>query len=873
MGRGDCLVMSQRSPKDTPLMRQYLDVKALHPDGIVFFRMGDFYEMFFEDAVVAARVLEITLTSRDKGKEDAVPMCGVPHHSARGYIQRLTEAGHKVVLVEQVEDPKTAKGLVKREVVRLITPGVVLDDEALDPRAARYVAAVVPAKGARPSAYGLSYIDVSTGEFRATRLASMDELIAEVSRVMPREIVAESSDLDKGGRLARLCKAYRSAVYTPRDPAAAAEPALQAAEMVLAYARATQPTGILPSTEPELYERGDAVVLDEACVQNLELCQTLIGNRREGSLLACIDRTQTAPGSRLLRRWLLYPQTDIATIRRRQDSVEFFVEHATLRGELRERLKLVADIERLTSRLSLGVGTPRDLGRLARSLLRLPEIQARLRQERQRAVELPVLLQWSDDQVKTLTKLASELDHALVDDPPLNTREGGLIREGFCPEVDRTRKLSQGGKEAVLAIENRERERSKIPSLKVRYNKVFGYYIEITKSYLDRVPKDFIRKQTVASAERFVTPELADLEGAILSAEEELIRREQALFGELVAQVGKHTQSLLAIARRLAEMDCLLGLAELAHDRGYVRPMVDDGDAIDIVGGRHPVVEEAVGREAYVPNSCALDTGTRQILLITGPNMAGKSTYMRQVAHTVLLAQIGSFVPAESARIGVVDRIFTRVGAADNLARGESTFMVEMRETAAILERATQRSLVILDEIGRGTSTFDGLSIAWAVTEFLHDKIGARTLFATHYHELCALSEGRPRIHNVSVAVREHKGEVLFLRQVVPGGASRSYGIDVARLAGLPAPVIARARGLLAELEGSRLAHGPQLSLFTPSAPPVASIPEPPVEAPPPEMTEIVARLREVNINHTTPIGALSVLVELCDLLPPLPKD
>jgi len=857
-------------------MRQFLEVKEGHPEGIVFFRMGDFYEMFFEDAVLAAKLLDITLTSRDKGKEDAIPMAGIPHHAAKGYIARLTTLGHKVVLVEQTEDPKQAKGLVKREVVRIITPGVVTDDDVLDPKSALYVAAVAPAAGARPKGYGLAYVDVSTGEFRKTCVTTMDELISEVARVGPREIVGLPKDLEKGGRLARLLHAYRAAVYTPRAapadwPAHGAEALADgAADAVLDYARATQPVGVLPVESAERYRPGDSVVLDDAAVQNLELTQTLIGQKREGSLLGTVDRTLTAPGGRLLKRWLLYPLTLVAAIRRRQDAVEFLVDRAIVRGELRSELRGVSDLERLAGRFSLGVASPRDLGRLRDSLARVPSLVAVLAGAAEKEVEIPEALGFSKKPLETLAKLAAELERAVVDDPPLQTKDGGIIRDGFCPEVDETRMLSRGGKEAILAVETRERERTGIPSLKVKYNKVFGYYIEVTKSYLARVPEDYVRKQTIATGERYVTGELAELEGAILASDERLIARELVLFGRLKALVVEHTKTLLSVAERIASLDCLAGLAELAHDRGYVRPLVDESSLLSIERGRHPVVEEAVGRDSYVPNSCELSTDERQILLITGPNMAGKSTYMRQVAHIVLLAQVGSFVPAESAHIGCVDRIFTRVGAADNLARGESTFMVEMREAAAILANATERSLVVLDEIGRGTSTFDGLSIAWSVTEFIHDQIGARTLFATHYHELCSLSDTLSRVENVSVAVSEQDGDVVFLREVVPGGASRSYGIDVARLAGLPSAVTDRAREVLAELEGTRLASGPQLSLFT-ASPKSARSPDGTREkrpAPKPEdprravEAKVARGLRELDVDQITPLGALTLLAE-----------
>jgi DNA mismatch repair protein MutS len=859
-------------------MRQYLEVKEAHPEGIVFFRMGDFYEMFFEDAVLAAQLLDLTLTSRDKGRDDAIPMAGVPHHAARGYVARLTELGHKVVLVEQVEDPKLAKGLVKREVVRIITPGVVLDEEVLDPKSARYLAAVATSAGGdgkrRADGYGLAYLDVSTGEFRATEIDSLDGLVAELGRIGAREVLATAEDLSERGRLAPLRRRHRAAVYTPCAALSASEveqvlgalvpsstsAAVRAAAGVLAYARATQPGGVVPVRELCLYRPGDAVVLDEAAVANLELTETLIGARRDGSLLAAIDRTRTAPGGRLLRRWLLYPLAEVAPIRRRQDAVEFFFERATLREEVREALRGVADLERLAGRFSLGVGTPRDLGRLRDSLERLPALVQRIEADASVGAALagmPPALRFSAELCAALAALAGELRAALVDDPPPSAREGGVIRTGYCPLLDERRELARGGKGAVLAIEARERERTGIPSLRIRYNRVFGYYIEVTRAHLSRVPVDYVRKQTIATAERYVTLELAELEGKILLAEEELLAREQELFTTLSALVAARVADILAAGERVAQLDCCAGLAEVAAEHRYVRPMVDESQAIEIRDGRHPVVERAVGEGAYVPNDCELDTERRQLLLITGPNMAGKSTYMRQVAHIVLLAQMGSFVPAQAARVGLVDRIFTRVGAADNLARGESTFMVEMRESAAILRGASRSSLVVLDEIGRGTSTYDGLSIAWAVAEHLHDAIGARTLFATHYHELCALAERLPRVHNASVAVGEHRGEIVFLHRLMEGGADKSYGIEVARLAGLPPPVLARARAMLAELEGRRLTPEGQLDLFLPGS---AAVGAPAVDA---GLIEIAKRLQELDLDRTTPLEALHELAAL----------
>jgi len=860
-------------------MRQFLAIKEEHPDGVLFFRCGDFYEMFFEDAVIAAEALDLTLTSRDKGKEDAVPMAGIPHHAARGYIARLTEQGHKVVLAEQMEDPKLAKGLVKREVVRIITPGIVVDDEVLDPKSSRFFAALVPG----PRGIGLAALDVSTGEFRATTCADDTELIGELARLAPREIIGTASAL-AGPVLAGLRARFRECAFTAvdecsRDEAGAVlesalaasseelglseqSEAAQAAAQAVAYARHTQPAGQLPLTRLHVYRSGDAVVLDEAAVANLELTQTLIGGKRSGSLLSVIDRTCTAPGGRMLRRWLLYPLTDVAPIRRRQDGVEFLVHEASRRRDLRDSLKHIYDLERLGGRVSLGVATPRDLGQLRASLRILPRLaevlDQRAGQGRRRpktAIEVPELLQLDGELLARLAKIVALLEDALVDEPPATTKDGGVIRDGYSSVIDENRRLAHGGKEAILEIEERERQRTGIPSLKVKYNRVFGYYIEVTRSHLARVPEDYIRKQTIATAERFVTTELAELESKIIAAQEVLVVHEGELFTELCAAVGAETAAVIAAGQQVAAIDCCAGLAEVAQDRAYVRPEVDDSEVLDIVDGRHPVVEATVAAGSFVPNGCHLDTAGEQILLITGPNMAGKSTYMRQVAQIALLAQMGSFVPAAAARVGLVDRIFTRVGASDNLARGESTFMVEMRETAAIVAGATRKSLVVLDEVGRGTSTYDGVSIAWAVTEYLHDAIGCRTLFATHYHELCALAENRERIRNRSVAVREHKGTIVFMRQVVDGGANRSYGIDVARLAGLPRTVVGRARQILATLENDgRLAHGNQLTLF--AAPPPSAGAETAHGA-------VLERIRALDPHRTTPLEALSLLAEL----------
>jgi DNA mismatch repair protein MutS len=945
-----------RNPAETPLMRQYLDIKDKHPDAVLFFRLGDFYEMFFEDAVLGARLLDLTLTTRDKGHENAVPMCGVPHHAARGYIAKLTDLGHKVVMCEQVEDPKLAKGLVKREVVRIITPGIVLDDEVLDPKLPRYVVALVPAsrreveaRRAQPSLVptapparrkkpepapepdkpakhdeelvGLAYLDATTGELAATEVA-LATLADELSRIAPREIVCAPELLAETSRLAVIRARYRCAwnaapipdvagartilgplwrsVEAPTGTAAWAKGtfpgtrsseaaaagyeasvagdldehvlAARAAAAVVAYARSTQPAGALPLVRLQLYAPGDSVVLDEAAIANLELVETLIGKKKQGSLLDVIDETATASGGRLLRRWLLYPLVDVAQIRRRQDAVGWLVERPGLCEAIRRALSRLADLERLAGKATLGVATPRDLGRLRDAIAQLPDLIELVRsghdafsalgwsgdpagkRTNDEAVQLQPLPQLLDLRAcadPALPVLAAALQTALVDDPPALLKDGNVIRAGHDASVDECRGLADGGKDEILAIEEREQAASSIPSLKVRYNRVFGYYIEVTKTHLTKVPAHYIRKQTVATGERYVTPELAELERRVLAAEATLAQREAELFRAEVARVAEVARQVSAAGAALAVLDACGALAQVAAQRGYCRPIVDDGLVLDIADGRHPVIEAILPVNTFVPNDCRLDPDAEQLVLITGPNMAGKSTYMRQVAQIVLLAQIGSYVPAKSATIGICDRVFTRVGAADNLSRGDSTFMVEMRETAAILSKATRRSLVVLDEVGRGTSTFDGMSIAWAVGEYLHDAIGARTLFATHYHELVDLADNRPRVRNVSVAVREHKGEIVFLRRVVPGGANKSYGIDVARLAGLPRSVIARAREVMAQLEDGSHSLGqaaPQLSLLAPTPTPLAS------------------RLAALDLDRITPMQALQLLAELKSL-------
>jgi DNA mismatch repair protein MutS len=884
---------------DTPLMRQYLEIKEAHPDCVVFFRLGDFYEMFFDDAVVVARTLDLTLTSRDKGKENPIPMCGVPHHAAKFYLGKLVERGFKVAIAEQVEDPKVAKGIVKREVVRVVTPGTIVDDEQLEPKAAHYLVALLVEGGAA----GVAHLDVTTGEFAATQLPAQS-LVDELARLEPREVLWGGLDEDELAPLRARVKAAWAALPAPglyNAERAQAELeaatgralprsaptgktadagaltlgplALRAAWAVVQYAKETQPTGTLPLTQLVPYTPGDYLILDEATRANLELFVTLIGGHKRGALFGVLDETRTSMGGRLLRRWLAAPLRDVAQIRRRHDAVEWLVEHASLRAELSAALAEVYDLERLAGRATLGVASPRDLVALARSLHRLPGIRALLQAsfagDAAARLAHPELLDLPEE---LCGDVADEIARTLADEPPAQWREGGFVRRGFSRELDELSELSEGGKGKILEIETRERERTGIGSLKVRYNRVFGYYLEITRANLDRVPADYVRKQTLANAERFVTAELADYEAKILGADERRVALELEAFDRLRRRVADAARRILPVGELVARLDALAALAEVAHASGYVRPDVDDSLKLEIDDGRHAVVEKLAAEGRFVPNDVALDPDGAQLWVITGPNMAGKSTAMRQVALIVVMAQMGSFVPARRARVGVCDRVFTRVGASDNLARGESTFMVEMRETAQILGHATRRSLVVLDEIGRGTSTYDGVSIAWAVAEHLHDRVGAKTMFATHYHELTALAETRPRVRNFSTAVREYKEEIVFLHKLVPGGASRSYGIQVARLAGLDKGVIARAKQILDALERGdeigphALPSGEQLSLLAPAsarAESGATAAESRATASAPRPSPVEQALADADLDGMSPREAHAFLAEL----------
>ncbi|HEY4187974.1 MAG TPA: DNA mismatch repair protein MutS, partial [Polyangia bacterium] len=811
---------------------------------------------------------------------------GIPHHAARGYLTKLTDLGHRIAICEQLEDPRAVRGIVRRDVVRVVTPGVILDEESLDPRRPCYVSAVA---GDARRGFGLAFLDVTTGSFRATEAATVEALCDELARAEPSELLVKRGDRelatairrayprlpqtelkDGEGDAAAGLRALQGALGAAWDPniLTRSPVAALAAADVLRYARDTQPTAPLPVTRLDVFQASEFLVIDNQARAHLELTETLLDRRRQGALIDGIDETRSAMGGRLLRRWLLFPLVDIAAIRRRHDAVERLVAAHAARDDARKALSHTGDLERLAARARLGVATPRDLAALGTGLGRLPALAEALRG----AAESEIAASDPENLASLGEDLAPDLAHRITatlrDDSPAATKEGGFVRAGVSAELDELQAIATGGRDGLSAIELRERERTGISSLKIKYNSVFGYYIEVTRSHLGRVPDDYVRKQTVANAERFVTTELADYESKILNADERRIALELEIFTALRNEVAGQSERLLTLAARVATVDVLAALAEVAHRGGYCRPEVDDSGLIEISDGRHPVVERLAAPGGFVPNDVRLDPTQEQILIVTGPNMAGKSTLIRQVALTVVLAQMGSFVPARAARLGVCDRVFTRVGAGDDLARGESTFLVEMRETAHILRYATARSLIILDEIGRGTSTYDGVSIAWAVAEHLHDSVGAKTLFATHYHELCALTETHPRVRNVCVAAREWEGGVVFLRKLQPGGASRSFGIEVAKIAGLPPGVLARARGILASLEAGATGaptDGPRPAV--PAEPQASQMgirfPAPSSEAPPPrEVAEIIARLRAVDPDDLTPRQALDLLAE-----------
>ncbi len=850
----------------TPMMKQYREAKQACPDALLLFRMGDFYELFDDDAKTAARTLNLALTSRDKG-ENARPMAGFPHHQLESYLGKLIAAGMRVAVCDQVEDAKQAKGLVRREVTRIVTPGTVTDEALLDPRQSNYLAAIAPGDPA-----GVAWVELSTGRFVAAGLLAKG-VADHLARIAPAEcLVSEDAEplpaaFDEQMMITRR-PAWALAYETGRDALAkhfgtaglegfgfGQRPddlqAIRAAGAILDYLSETQKSSLEHVDSLVPYRTAGTLEIDEASRRSLEITRTIREGRREGSLLAVLDRSVTAMGSRMMADWVANPLVELEPIRRRHDAVEELVGEGQLAAELREALRRVYDVERLLARVSTGRASPRDLSFLGRTLRCLPGLKAKLTARRSR------LLNELEAEIDLCVDLRGKLDAALADDCPLASRDGGFIREGFNARLDELRGLARGGKQWIAEYQARETQRSGVP-MKVGFNKVFGYYIEITNTHRDRVPDDYIRKQTLKNAERYITPELKEYEEKVLTADEKAKDLEYELFLELREAVAASRRRMQATAAVLAQIDALAALAELARERNYCRPKMAEEPELQIVDGRHPVLDIIEPEGTFVPNDTTAGGESGTILLITGPNMAGKSTYIRQVALLTLMAQIGSFVPAREATIGLADRIFARVGASDELTRGQSTFMVEMTETARILNTATRRSLVILDEIGRGTSTYDGISLAWSVVEYLHERTGCRTLFATHYHELTDLEQSLDQVKNLNVAVREWQDEVVFLHKIVDGAADKSYGIHVARLAGVPRDVIDRSKEILYQLEDehhdaagrAKIARGGQtrrsgeiqLTFFGPADHP------------------LLDDLRKVNLEETTPIAALRLI-------------
>ncbi len=860
-----------------------MQIKGQYPDAILFFRLGDFYEMFFEDAEVASRELDITLTSRNKNSPDKIPLCGVPYHAASGYISRLISKGYKVAICDQVEDPRQAKGIVRREVTRVVTPGLVLEAENLEADHNNFLLCLAPPDPQEGSRYGLAYVDISTGDFCIAETEDFSTMEDEILRIDAREVLLPDN-LDRkktlepiyGGRQPPLWNPWASSHFSFDSACAMLEQqfgperiqqmitdgsrkALCAAGALLGYLQETQKQ--LPGHLHGItrYEIQDYMILDDSALRNLEIVQTWMDRSKKNSLLGVLDLTQTAMGARLLRRWVQYPLLQAARIQRRLDAVDELTSHEIERAALRDTLKEVQDLERLNSRISLGIANPRDLVGLRESLARLPKIHGRLENLGAEA------LQDVRRRIEPMEDVVGLLDRALQDEPPVTVREGGIFREGYNAELDDLKAASRDGKRWIAALEAEERERTGINSLKVRYNRVFGYYIEVTKANLASVPEDYDRKQTLANAERFTTPALKEYEQKVVGAEDRAQNLEYDLFQEIRTRVAEQSLRIRTTAQSVAELDVFTCLAEVAVRNNYTRPEISMTDELVVWEGRHPVIEQMPLEERFVPNDAYMDGKNNRMVIITGPNMAGKSTYMRQLALIVLMAQMGSFVPAGSARVGLVDRIFTRVGAMDNLVRGQSTFMVEMKEAAHILEKATSRSLILLDEVGRGTSTFDGVSIAWAIAEFIDHQVHARTLFATHYHELAELAALYPTIKNCHVSVKEWGENILFLRKVMEGSSSHSYGIQVARLAGVPTQVIQRAREILENLESGQRDDAGQPRL----APSQKARGQHEEEQPSlfPAAHPIAEDILGLNLHDMTPLEALNKLQELQERL------
>jgi DNA mismatch repair protein MutS len=863
-------------PKTTPMLQQYLAIKAQYKDAILFYRMGDFYEMFFEDAQVASRVLEITLTSRNKNDSAPVPMCGFPFRAAQSYLARLIDNGYKVAICDQVENPAEANGLVKREVVRVVTPGMIVENELLEAKNNNYLLALT----ADAYGMGIACMDISTGTFRVAETGDHRKIAQEVQRIGPREVLLPAG-LRDDPLMARIEKVLPHKTInwladSAFDPQAGRRQLLEqfqtltlegfgcqkmttglgAAGALLFYIHETQKQSLAHFQRITTYNLDDHLIVDHMSRQNLELEHNIRNSSRRGTLIHIIDKTVTAMGGRRLKHWLRYPLLSVPEIGQRLDAVDELLVKIDIRQALGEALDSVYDLERLNSKIVMGHANARDLVALKRSLLTLPTIWEALNGLHGELFQCP-------DHLDELTRLAQHMDRAIREDAPPSIHEGGLIKQGYNPELDELVRISRDGKGYLAQLEVREKERTGIASLKVRFNKVFSYYIEVPKTQIHSVPDHYVRKQTLVNAERYITEELKQFETKVLGAEDQRWVLELALFNQIRQEVSLSSSAIQAVADFLARMDCLLSLAVVAEQNDYCRPRINTLGEIHITEGRHPVVEKMISAERFVPNTIHLDNDTQQLLIITGPNMAGKSTVLRQVALMVIMAQMGSFVPAADANISIIDQIFTRVGALDNLSSGQSTFMVEMEETANILNNATSRSLVVMDEIGRGTSTYDGLSIAWAVAEYLHDlqSKGVKTLFATHYHELTKLAQSKPRVQNFNIAVKEWNDQIIFLRKLIPGGTNRSYGIQVARLAGVPQDVVSRAKVILARIEDS-----------APQGPGLGSVgaPRAPGGAPPVQLdlfrsneSDVIQRLKRVDVNATTPLESLELLLML----------
>jgi len=842
----------------TPMLKQYYELKDKHPDSILFFRLGDFYEMFGKDSIKASKILNITLTARNKGTENETPMCGIPYHAAEGYIAKLTKAGEKVAICEQITQPN-GEGIVERDVVRIITPGTTLDTNILANNQNNFLVSVVN----KNNKWGIAFVDLTTGEFKLTQLKTFDDIFNELNRILPSEIIITpdlNENLEIKTKLEQIANLnlFYPAMFKEADEAlknhfkvkslqsfgVEKQPlGIQAAGNLINYLQDTQKTALEHINKLSLYNINDYMILDESTIRNLELIYTYQFFEEKGSLLSVIDKTQTGMGGRLLRNWLLHPLINLDKIQQRLDVVEEFYNNLDLREQLKKKFKNISDIERLLGRLGCKRTNARDLLNLKNSLQIIPEIKKILKSTSSKLLKLSIKNLNEHQDIVTL------IDKAICEDPPLLITDGGMIANGYNKELDELRKISTSGKGWITELQQKESARTGISTLKVKFNKVFGYYIEVSNSNLNQVPDNYTRKQTLVNAERFVTPELKEYETKVLGAEEKIQELEQKLFWEIRDQVARQFKQIQNTAQIIAQLDVLLSFTNVALENNYTKPQVNDSDILEIKNGRHPVIESIQTQESYVPNDCNFDHSDHQLILLTGPNMSGKSSYLRQTALIILLAQIGCFVPCESASIGVTDRIFTRVGASDNLIRGQSTFMVEMQEAANILNNATHKSFIVLDELGRGTSTFDGVSIAWAIVEYIYKNIKAKTLFATHYHELIDMVEKLDKAQNYSVSVKETDTGVIFLRKIIPGGIDRSYGIEVGKLAGLPKALTDRAYQILDELEAElHISNGNNKPL-----------------KPTPHKCITKEFLKKLDLDNLTPLEALAKLKELKD--------